>query len=68
MTHRRWTLKSVGHVLPPVLDRGLVQLRMLGRMAAEQLHQLGQDFTARADAFVGHNTTADAIERVFGAA
>jgi hypothetical protein len=55
---------ALGHVIPDVLDRCPVQLRMPGRIAG-QLHQLGEDITARAGAFVGHNTTADAIETVF---
>jgi len=56
---------ALGHVLPPVLDRGLVQLLMLGRVPAGQFHRSGEDFTARASAFVGHHTAAGAIETVF---
>jgi hypothetical protein len=54
---------ALGHVIPDVLDRCPTQLLMLARVPAGELHQSGEDFTARLGAFVGHNSTLDEIER-----
>lgn len=50
---------ALGHVLPTVLDRSLVKLRMIVCVATRQLHQLGEDFTAHLGTVVGYGSTVD---------
>lgn len=55
----------LGHLVPAVLDRGLVQLEMAGRVFLGEFDQLGDDLAAHLGAFFLTLSGQAVIEHTF---